>query len=149
MIYCTVGVTGSGKTTWTKEFAKKHHCVVINDDTMMEMLHGKYEYVEEEQYWIKMSAVRLAKTLSWNLNQNVIIDSAAWFLSEKDRDECSFLDSEITWVVFNIPSIQVVTERRQKNSRGYPIETWLEVYQTHKNKLEPLISSNTNIIYVD
>lgn len=142
MIYCTVGVIGSGKTTWSRKQGKR----IISDDDLRTMLYGKYEYREEDELALKKGAIALAIQLSYS-ETDVIIDSAAWFLTIEARrhvwQSISLSDRlpQITWVVFPIPSREQIINWPTTKLRGISITRWLEVYEKQKAAFNPNIST--------
>jgi predicted kinase len=145
MIYCTVGVTGSGKSTWVKNIVKNHSYYVINDDALWLMLGaGEYFFDKGMSLFLKQKMIDLAKELD-KKGIDVILDSADWFLSSTDRLECNFDEHEVTWVVFSIPHKEFVKDKRSKDNRGISIETWMDVYEIHLDRFE--IPKNGLIIF--
>ena len=94
MIYATVGITGSGKSTW----ARSSGMDVISDDILWYIWgHGEYYYDPRTSLDLKQKAIASAR--AWP--RDIVIDSADWFLSEEDR---ACLDvREVTWMIFPTP----------------------------------------------
>jgi len=130
MIYCTIGTTASGKSTW----AKKSKMPIISDDALRTMIYGSYKYVPKDELWLKGLAIQMALGIEEEKG-DCIIDSASWFLRWEDRNIEDLLP-QIRWVIFPVPTAKKVKEERKKNSRGYPIEKWLEIYKIHKKILD-------------
>ena len=130
MIYCTVGTTSSGKSTW----AKKTQIPIISDDALREMLYGTYKYVQKDEWWLKGIALQMALSVEEEKG-DCIIDSASWFLREEDR-KIEDLLPQIRWVIFPIPTEKEVKERRKNDKRGISLDTWVEVYKQHKEYLD-------------
>ena len=136
MIYCTVGTTGSGKSTWVKQFVKCKDAYVIDGDKLRLMLFSEnYTYDPAVEIYLKKCAVDLANQMHF-LGKDVIIDDADWFLSDEDRFGLFKSEDRVTWVVFQFPSKELVIKRRTEEGRGIPVEKWLEVWENHKKRFK-------------
>ena len=127
MIYATVGVTGSGKSTW----ARSSGMDVLSDD-MLWYVHGKGEYHFDSRTSLDFKERAIATARAWP--RHIVIDSADWFLSNEDRlclDLC-----EVTWMVFPTPPWPVVKQKRIKDARGLPLHVWADVYLQHTQRLQ-------------
>jgi predicted kinase len=63
MIYCLVGIPGSGKSTLARMIARYFNAVVINNDSLREMLFG-YTPEEIKNYWGREDISSLEKQVS-------------------------------------------------------------------------------------
>lgn len=85
MIILTIGIPGSGKTTWVKEFAKKYPTTtfIVSSDEIRKELTGTYECNPEQNEMIHDEVVKRAKAIledrknynNGTLGPQVIIDS--------------------------------------------------------------------------
>lgn len=143
MIYCTVGTTSCGKSTW----ARQTKMPVISDDTLREMIYGKYQYIKEDEWWIKAIAVEMALSIE-DIKGDCIIDSAVWFLNNKDR--LFGVDiPQIKWVVFPIIGTGQVRKARTEDNRGIPIDKWIEIFYEHLELIDFVGLNEKNSFKVD
>ena len=116
---------------------------VISDDILWYVLgHGEYQYDPRMSLDLKRRAIASARV--WP--RDIVIDSADWFLSEEDR---AYMDvREVTWMVFPTPPWAVVREKRQKDTRGFPLYIWSNVYMGHLQRLQ-CPEPGLNVRYMD
>lgn len=148
MIYCTVGTSSCGKSSYVEQLAKNYGMLVIDGDKIREMLFGRYFYDEVLEPAIKNFAINLARDLAFT-GKDVIIDDASWFLSEEDRFGCFFGNKEYMWIYFKPPTVEDVIRHRKDDLRGYSIEKWIEVVEEHKKRLQKPKDPDDPYIYVD
>lgn len=73
-LYILIGNIGSGKTTWAKDFVKKHKDTkIVSGDGFRQMLNGTYEYTVGLDDIITNSMVFTIKELLTN-GYNAIVD---------------------------------------------------------------------------
>ena len=73
-IYTLVGMMGSGKSTWAKDFIKQHtKTKIVCSDSFRKMLNGEYEYIVELDDVITESMFATASNLIGS-GYDVIID---------------------------------------------------------------------------
>lgn len=132
ILYILIGPIASGKSTWSKNFIKDNpETLIVNRDSLREMVYGEYLFLPEKEPIIKRMAIECTKIALWN-DYDVIIDETN--LTRKKRE--SFLknlkdvmeeDIEYKYIYFSSQNGNV--ERRMKSdSRGYTKEKWQEVY---------------------
>lgn len=63
-VYMTIGLLGSGKSTWAKMFVKKHaNTKIVSPDAFRAMLNGEYKYLPELDYVISHACYETADLL--------------------------------------------------------------------------------------
>ena len=73
-VYMTIGFTGSGKSTWAKNFVAEHpNTKIVSPDGFREMLNGEYKYLPELDDVITVSCFYAAQKLLF-AGYDVIID---------------------------------------------------------------------------
>jgi len=73
-VYITIGLLGSGKSTWAKRFAKNRPNVkIVCPDSFRTMLNGEYKYLAELDDVITQSTYDTAFNLLW-AGYDVIVD---------------------------------------------------------------------------
>ena len=73
-LYITIGLPGSGKSTWSKKIQKKEkNTIIISRDSIRTMLNGGYAFVpEQEEYVLDLSRIAIKKAMQAGFN--IIID---------------------------------------------------------------------------
>jgi tRNA uridine 5-carbamoylmethylation protein Kti12 len=130
-IYLTIGLPGSGKSTWSKAFAAKNENVlIVNRDKFREMFKGEYIFDYQYEQPIKEIAEHAVNTFL-DCGYDVIIDETN--LSRKMRwswincIDDGYFNLEIIAVVFTERTNNL--EYRMKDSRGFTIDKWLEIIE--------------------
>lgn len=84
-VYITIGYSGSGKSTWAKEFAKNNsNTKIVSPDSFRSMFHGEYKYLPELDNIITESCFETAKNLL-KAGYDVIIDAGNLTKNEDRR----------------------------------------------------------------
>jgi len=144
IVYLTVGFPGSGKSTWSKAKAKQDNVVIINLDSIREML--KADYVSESK--IESVVKKIAKDALHHCMDkgfNIIIDQTN--LSAKTRAEWVGLvqaedsSAKIVAVCFTEMDSKILLDRRMTNPRGYKRSKWAMIISNMKNYYTPVGSN--------
>ncbi len=141
-VYVTIGLPGSGKSTWAKNIAKSDdNIVIINRDGLRSMIRGEYVFDVRYERLIKEATDDMIMR-SLESGFDVIIDETH---IRKDRrqeiidivrdfDEYSSCKTEVVYVWFTENEKNV--ENRMKEPRGYDREKWTEVIAGMKKSFE-------------
>jgi lysozyme family protein/tRNA uridine 5-carbamoylmethylation protein Kti12 len=149
-VYITIGFPGSGKSTWSKEFAKSNkEVVIINRDSFRTMIKGDvYTFDFRYEPFIKQSTNRAIETaLEYGLD--IIVDET--HIKAERRKEIintirnyekqyglitkDYGETEIIYMWFTENKRNL--EFRMKESRGYDSKKWEEVINGMINNFEP------------
>lgn len=101
LIVC-VGLPRSGKTTWSRFYASKHGCAIVNPDSVRLAIHGQRFILEAEGFvWATVRA--MVKALFLAGHELVIVDATN--VTRKRRDDWKARGSEWQTVfkVFDTP----------------------------------------------
>jgi len=138
-IYVPVGIVASGKTAacrrWVEENQPAVH-IEVNDFRTIFFKKYTYDPQVEKIIWNLMTDAAHTWT-EWGYN--VALDDAVFFLSNKRRQEFIYVIDgceDIVWDFMPMPTDEDVAERRGRESRGVPAETWVEVAHGQREELE-------------
>lgn len=140
-VFVMVGLPGSGKSTWSKNYIKKHpNTLIISRDDIRYNLHGgDYIFdnaIEPQVCEITDDMIRILLRTGYDL----IIDETNGTLIRRMRlisiiDEYRMFNQKL-----KIKIIAVIfkhknnLKNRMKESRGYPEEKWKEIIDNMKTK---------------
>lgn len=140
-LYLTIGLIGSGKSTWAKNKAEaEKRTIIINRDSFREMIKAKYVYDVELEGLVKsMARGALEKAL---INEfDIIIDETN--ITTKKRMEwinaAKFLkpnNVELNIIYVWCTETERNVELRMNDSRGMTREQWEGVFNSMKNAFE-------------
>lgn len=141
-VYILIGICGSGKSTWSKNFVsdsqRGQNTVIINKDKIREMLFGRYIFKPSMEELVHDLSVKDAlKALNYGIN--IIIDETnitkerreKWIDIVKKEMSC---DIKIVYVYFT--ENQRNLENRMKDPRGTSSKKWEAVIESMKNRFE-------------
>lgn len=156
-LYMTVGVVGSGKSTFAKNWVLGGKRTVIDVDGIRSALHGGiYTYNEEHEDYVFRTGVKAASQFLSG-GYEVLMDDASLFLTKDGRMRfinaclCQFgIEKQINfgYYIFQTPSKDRVMARRAVESRGLSVDVWAGVYDKHIEMLQVPESSEGIIIKV-
>ena len=134
-LYMTIGMIGSGKSTWAKKFVKDHpNTKIVSGDDLREMFAGYYLYDEKFESTLANIIDSIAIELIYD-GYDVILDEC--HLTQLNRysiiktiKEETF-DVRTTAVIFPLNRKAWHLTNRYKNLRGYTKELWSEVFDKH------------------
>lgn len=147
-LYITVGLPGSGKSSWAEEFAKENDCVVHSSDKIREELYNnRQDTVHHKEVFETMRArtiedLKSGKDVIYdatNLNRN----KRKAFINEIRNDK-DVKDTIISYVLFIVPFEELI--ERDKN-REYSVgeEVLLKML---KNFNTPFLSEGVEYGYI-
>lgn len=137
-----VGAIASGKSTFSSLLADKGY-IVCNDDAVVNALHSnKYTLYDKELKPLYKAVENQIVMTALALGQNVVVDKGT---SNKAKSRQRFiglaasLDAEVWAVQFPVESPEIVASRRfNHDSRGIPLEKWVEIARHHEKEREPV-----------
>lgn len=147
-VYITVGLPGSGKSTWSKKFAKENpSTIIVNRDAFRTMIKDEYTFDFRYEPFIKSATNKvIEQSLEYGLD--IIVDET--HVKKERRLEIikTIRDFENSYGLINNDNgkIKIVyvwfTENknniyfRMMNDRGYTKEKWEEVIDGMKKIFE-------------
>ena len=141
-LYVTIGLPGSGKSTWAAQKAQKEtQCLIVNRDSFRSMIKGgKYVFDKDYEEYIKTNCYDFINMLLAG-GFDVIVDETN--LTVQKRHELFnnammfFGEKKHTFIgIYFDKSKDVCLENRMKDSRGYDRKKWNEVIQSMVESLE-------------
>lgn len=146
VLILTIGIPGSGKTSWVKEYKKTHPLTfVVSTDDIRKELTGVEQCVNPSQNeWIHTTARNRVKEIlsrkdHYGLGPEIIVDSTNVDLEEwlKYKDLGA---SVILAKVFDVPPLQAM-EYQKNRERKVPLEIVQNKWDTlqHNKKFLPLV----------
>lgn len=117
-LFITVGIPGTGKTTWAKTFFKEPYAVIVSSDTIREELTGDASDQTRNQEIFDEFHARVRVGLVFG--KDVVADSTALdpFARKNLIDIAKGLDAEIHLVVFE--NVNQGSDRNQRRNRVVP-----------------------------
>lgn len=138
-VYVTVGLPGSGKSTWARETAKDTNTVIICKDNIRNMLKG--EYIFDPVYEPLVAEITItAFNDALMAGFNIIIDET--HITKEHRIKC--IERVQSHTVPTTPEIICVwftedennLEYRMREARGYSDIIWAQVLDKMVEKFE-------------
>lgn len=143
-IFITVGLPGSGKTTWSKKYIKKYpKTLLISCDDLRQCLHaGKYIFdpklenlIEKTTNYIICESVTLGK--------DIIIDETN--LTTTRRQSLIKIIKKSAKQKYQIIAVNIKCKdnlkRRLKESRGYSKKHWEKIIKNMKKNYNPITNN--------
>lgn len=153
-LYVLIGLPGSGKSTWARDFVKRNdNAVIVNRDSYRSMIKGgNYIFDKKFEGVIKTSCYDLAN-MFLVAGFDVIVDETN--LTRHKRHELinntCFMDGkkhEVVGVFFAV-DIKDCLVRRMNDPRGYSVDKWNEVIENMSGSFDiPLREEFDNFIIV-
>ncbi len=136
-----IGLIGSGKSTWARQFIKENSSTkIVGGDEIRFMLHGG-EYVHDESLEPVVLAILLRATITLlGEGYDVILDECYCSLSRDMRQwmRQSFTQAELIAVVFPERDMQDhIDDKILKGLRGKTVNYWKRVFCEMKEVYEP------------
>ena len=134
------GLPGSGKSTWCKNYLKKHSkTLVISMDSLREMLHADtYIFDKDLEPTIRFMTDSLIQH-AIETNRNIIIDETNGTRCRREKLINIISDCDdrikIICVVFKEGNN---LKNRMKQPRGYTRQKWLEIICKMKHYWQPV-----------
>lgn len=148
-VYLLVGVPGSGKSTWSKKFAKENpDTIIVNRDAFRTMIKDEYIFDFRYEPFIKQLA-NDALRCALDRGLNVIVDETHIKSARRKEIIKVVRDFESSYGLINteygktkiicvwFTEMQRNLENRMMNARGYDRQKWEEVINGMKANFEP------------
>ncbi|MCK5604252.1 AAA family ATPase [Candidatus Pacearchaeota archaeon] len=144
-LYLPIGLIGSGKSTWAREFiqANPYTKIVAGDDIRYMLAGGKeYNYSKSLEPIILNILYDITRTLL-RQDYDVILDECYCSLNREMRlriaEEFNYDDVELTAVVFPTKDMKDhIDDKILKGLRGKTVNYWKRVFCEMKEIYEPL-----------
>ena len=140
-IYMTVGLPGSGKSTWCRKKAEDKNVIIINKDAIRRMIKGQYifDYLYEPFIEsVSNSILGQALMTGFDIDETNITKEKRKNLIEKIYSYTSASELEVICVWFTENRNNLIN--RMSNARGYTQERWSEVIEKMRKEFcEPSI----------
>lgn len=142
-VYLFIGTVGSGKSTAALQLIKEEGCIVINDDAIVNSIHGgDYTLYEKRlkplykgiENYIFTTAIALHESIIIDRGVNMTIDSRRRWIGMAHS-----LDVDISAIVFPIKEPEWHLQRRSNSKdglRGLSPQKWLENIKYHIKSYE-------------
>lgn len=148
-VYLTIGLPGSGKSTWSRKFAQENeNVVIINRDAFRTMIKDEYTFNFRYEPFIKNATNKaIEQALEYGLD--VIVDETHVKSSRRIEIIQTIRNFENSYGLINTDygKTKIVymwfTENqnnlhfRMQESRGYDAQKWEEVIHGMKSIFEP------------
>lgn len=130
-LYITIGLIGSGKSTWAKKFAIENpNTKIVSGDDLREMFAGYYLYdINFESILPTITRQIIVELLA--AGYDVVLDECNLSRSNRELLVTSLNGIDCTAVVFVPKSKEWHLNNRYKHLRGYTFEQWDEVFDKH------------------
>jgi len=140
-LYLPIGLIGSGKSTWARQFIKKNsNTKIVGGDEIRFMLNGG-EYFHHTDLEPTILAILFRATMTLlGESYNVILDECYCSLSKDMRlwVRQSFPVAELIAVVFPERDMQDhIDDKVMKGLRGKTVNYWKRVFREMKEVYEP------------
>ena len=151
-----IGMIGSGKSTWARQYIKDHpNTMIVGGDEVRYMLHGG-EYIHNpgmEEAVIDVLRTTAVTMIAWGWD--VILDECYCSLSKQMRwDTASRFhgDTELIAVVFPERDMKDhIDDKIEKGLRGKTVEYWKRVFCEMKEEYEMFLPTEeyfSDVIFV-
>ena len=148
-VYLTIGLPGSGKSTWSRKFAQENeNVVIINRDAFRTMIKDNYTFNFRYEPFIKNSTNRaIEQALEYGLDVIVdethikaarrieIVETIRNFENSYGLINTEYGKTNIVYMWFTENENNI--EYRMKESRGYDRDKWVQVIEGMKKSFEP------------
>lgn len=145
-VFITIGLPGSGKSAWAKQFVSEHpDTIIVSRDNIREMIYGEYAYYRERESVVKGLQFAMIKDALYTHKRSVIVDGT--HITRKHREEIieavkEFKESNVDVIK---PEFRYVvcheTERnvafRMEADKGASRERWEGVVDGMMKAFEP------------
>lgn len=142
-VQLTVGMVGSGKSTYALNCARAGF-VVVNDDSIVESVHSDYGLYDASLKPIYKAVGQTILTHAIALGRPVVIDTGSRNRLTRSRwvSLAKALDVPVFAVVFPFSTPEEHAQRRfDSDSRGYSYDKWLNVIHRHIQEWESVTLS--------
>jgi predicted kinase len=137
-IYLTVGLLGSGKSSWAREYVKTHPKVkIVSSDAIRQMLNGGYKYIPEMDVLISNMMVAMTSRLL-NEGYEVIIDACNLTDTRRNKWLTGIGATKKVAVVFPLKGKKWHIDNRMKSPHceGENEEYWFNVYESQRKQYQ-------------
>lgn len=144
MIYLLVGPIASGKSTYSREQARKG-ALIINDDAIVDALHAGIQTLYSKDIKLLYKQLEMViMTTGVALGKDIVIDRPSYKKATRARyvQMAKAIDHPITAVIFPNMGPEVHAERRFKSDpRGYDQKWWTRVAKEHQDNWQDVEES--------
>ncbi len=139
-LYLTIGVIGSGKSTWARKTVEDNkNTIIINRDSLRQMIYGKYHFIPKIESLIKEIVLKNIDVAFKN-GFDIIVDETNLTMGKRKEiieNIRKNTDIEFRYYYIYFPYQSGGVERRMEdNSRGYKREKWQEVFDGMIKRIE-------------
>ena len=135
-----VGPIASGKSTYCLQRGKEG-AIVINDDSLLTSIHGGNYMYQKDLITLYKHLEMMILHSAVSMGRDVVIDKTNLTKARRIRyvGIAKSLEIPIFALVFKDYGVHVhVSRRMAHDTRGYPREKWVYVYQEHAKNFEPV-----------
>lgn len=151
-IYVLVGMIASGKSTYSRNAARKGQ-LTLNDDAVVNLVHGgDYLLYEKNLKPLYKSIENHVLSLASCANKSIVIDRGLNISLQGRRRWLSLaksFDIPCEAIYFPLYTPEVHAQRRFKSdNRGHDYEYWLTVASHHFNRIwEPTVNEGFDAVH--
>jgi predicted kinase len=141
-----VGMIASGKSTYAREAARRQGAVIVNDDAIVQAVHGgDYSLYDKALKPLYKSVENHIAAVAVALGRDVVVDRGTNVSSAARRRWLGLASSLDCWaeaVVFGNAGPATHAGRRcEDDPRGHDYDYWLRVATAHDARWEPPVAS--------
>lgn len=149
--YMTIGISGSGKSSFLKNF--NYNCIICPDNIRKELTGSISDQTQNSQVWF-LTKKRIIENIN---NLGIAILDATNTVSKNRKSFLKSLPDDVTTiaVVFPLPDIDLAFERIQKDVKNgvdrckVPIEVIQRQAEQMKNGLSNIKDQFDKTIFID
>ena len=139
MVIFVIGLPGSGKSYFAKEFSREINAVYLSSDVLRKNLISSPQYTEEEKRVVYDHLFEQLERIV-RMGKNTVVDATFYkqYLREKFMEMLSARG--INYAIIEISATEADIKKRLKKARKESDADY-EVYQTIKKSWEPIRNS--------
>ena len=145
--YILSGLPGSGKSTFSQKLAKKSNIVILNADSVGEMLKGDYKIYGSEKNFRKIrniAGIMINQMIAICVEERLdfIVDETTLKSLHRERLIITIFRLKSTFSInlidFCSVPFKTCLERRLKQTRGMTKKKWIEILDKMNSIYEPI-----------